>query len=314
MSRIQDPTIVPYFQQRNIKVKDVVCGKRHTIALDEEGRVFSWGKGKLWKYKIFQYFYPQAQALGHEESRNFFVPKPIKALKDIPIEQISTGNDFAMGLSEENQLWVWGRGEFGVLGFTNKQQRLPVLNTLVEELKNQTLKSKIKKISSCSDFSSILFENGKIFSFGNNDQGNLGLGTTQSVDTCDVIQTPTEVSFDEKPIKFLDFSLGECSTAYLSQDNRVYFTGRKLVFKPKLFELDYDQHKVKKFCATDKGIAVLTEENKVFYNGNFWAGSTASHDVQTGIKEINMEELFGGHSISELGGEYSTKYVLVEPK
>jgi len=50
--------LVSYFKDKNIKIKEVVCGKRHTIALDHEGRVFSWGKGKLWSFGLFKYFYP----------------------------------------------------------------------------------------------------------------------------------------------------------------------------------------------------------------------------------------------------------------
>ena len=48
------------------------------------------------------------------------------------------------------------------------------------------------------------------------------------------------------------------SSAFLSSEGKVYFSGRKLVFKPKLFEMDYDQYKIKTFCSTDKGIAVVT--------------------------------------------------------
>lgn len=73
---------VTYFKERDIKLVDVVCGKRHTIALDSEGRVFSWGKGKLFRYSFLSYFYPKAQALGHEVAKNLFLPKPIKTLKD----------------------------------------------------------------------------------------------------------------------------------------------------------------------------------------------------------------------------------------
>lgn len=36
-----------------------------------------------------------------------------------------------MALSEKNELWVWGRGEFGVLGFTNTEQPIPVKNIVV---------------------------------------------------------------------------------------------------------------------------------------------------------------------------------------
>jgi hypothetical protein len=44
----------------------------------------------------------------------------------------------------------------------------------------------------------------------------------------------------------------------LAKDGRVFFSGRKLHFRPKLFEIDYGVHKVVDFYATDKGIAVLT--------------------------------------------------------
>ena len=99
----------------------------------------------------------------------------------------------------------------------------------------------------------------------------MGIGVTQSVDTCDSIRDPTECQFeDDIPIQFKDISLGEAQTAYLSQDNKVYFCGRKLIYKPKLFEIDYSQHNVKTFCATDKGLAVVTDENRIFYLGNFW--------------------------------------------
>ncbi len=165
-----------YFKQRNIKIKDVVLGRKHSIALDTKGRVFSWGRGTLSKYKITKFLYPSTLALGHEESRNLYQPKAIQAFRNIPISQISSGNDFAMALSEKKELFVWGRGEFGVLGFSNQQQKIPVKNPFIEEISNQNLNSEISMIDSCNDFSSVLFENGKIFSFGNNDHGNLGIG------------------------------------------------------------------------------------------------------------------------------------------
>lgn len=90
----------------------------------------------------------------------------------------------------------------------------------------------------------------------------MGLGITQSVDTCDSIQTPSECQFENnEPIIFKDFSLGECSTAYLSLEGKVYFTGRAVVYLPKLFQMDYENLKVKNFCACDRGVAVLTNDN-----------------------------------------------------
>lgn len=55
--------------------------------------------------------------MGHDEGKNLYTPKPIKALKNINIDQISSGNDFALALDKGGNVFVWGRGEFGVLGF-----------------------------------------------------------------------------------------------------------------------------------------------------------------------------------------------------
>lgn len=57
--------------------------------------------------------------MGHKYNKDLNTPKPIKSLKEIPISQIASGNDFATALSKDGKYYVWGRGEFGVLGFVN---------------------------------------------------------------------------------------------------------------------------------------------------------------------------------------------------
>lgn len=131
-----------------------------------------------------------------------------------------------MALSKEGQLYVWGRGEFGVLGFVNHSIQLPTINPLIQDLSEETLKSKIAQIESLQDFSSVLFENGDLYSFGNNDYGVMGIGITQSVDTCDVIRNPTKCVFEnEQSVPIQSFSLGEMLSAFLSKDQKVYYCG-----------------------------------------------------------------------------------------
>ena len=65
--------------------------------------------------------------------------------------------------------------------------------------------------------------------------------------------------------------------------------------------MDYDQFNVKTFCSTDKGIAVVTKDNKVFYNGNFWSGKAKNENIETGVKELDVEGNFEGE-ICEIGG------------
>lgn len=101
-------------------------------------------------------------------------------------------------------------------------------------------------------------------------------------------------------------------SSYLDKNGKVYFCGWKLYYWPRLFDLDYNSHKVKFFSSTDKGVAVVTEENRVFYNGNFWKGKTRSENSETGIKEIDTKEAFGDREVVQIGGTHETKFVLLK--
>lgn len=72
--------------------------------------------------------------------------------------------------------------------------------------------------------------------------------------------------------------------ALLSEEGKLYFTGNRMYYKPKLFEIDYSENEVQLFTACDKGAALLTKEGKIFYHGNYWGGKYEDHDVATGIK------------------------------
>lgn len=307
----ENPTPVPFFENKKIKIKDVVLGKSHSICLDEEGLLYSFGRGNLRRNFLSSLFYPASMALGHKEAVDLSEPKMIRGLKKEKVVQVSTGSHFAIALTEKNSVYVWGRGEFGVLGQTQKSEPVPVINEFLESLKENY--GSIIKIDSVSDFSSVLYESGTIFSFGNNDFGTMGVGFNQSVDTCDSINIPTEICFEDGTprVSFKDISLGETNSAFLSNDGKVYFAGRKLNYYPKLFEIDYDKHKVIDYVASDKGVALLTQDNRLFFNGSFWSGKTLAEDKETGIKEADLTVL-EGKRITKIGGKYNMHYALVE--
>ena len=56
----ENPKIVPYLAEKNIRIKKVCCTVNNTIALSEDGDVYSWGYGgkhsrKFSVYKINNY-------------------------------------------------------------------------------------------------------------------------------------------------------------------------------------------------------------------------------------------------------------------
>lgn len=312
---VDKPTLVSYFQENNIKVKDIVLGKHHTIALDDKGRVFSWGRGIMSNIRGTSLLFPSALALGHPKAKNLSTPKPILKLRNIPVQNIATGNHFAIALTQAGEVFVWGRGEFGVLGFENKEEKEPVVNPYFTDIVKTHPNTRIAKIDSCSDFSSVLLSTGVMLNFGNNDQGNMGLGITQSVDMCDSIQIPLPTRFEnEGDLKIVDMDLAESTTTIQVEDGRIFFMGQKLYYYPQLFEIDYTKHKVKTFCSSDRASAIVTDENRLFFRGNFWSDKKLEENIDTGVVEADVNKAFDGHEIVSIGGKYGDRWALVKSK
>ncbi|XP_003962937.1 protein RCC2 homolog [Takifugu rubripes] len=81
----------------NVVVRDVACGANHTLVLDSQKRVFSWGFGGYGR-------------LGHAEQKDEMVPRLIK-LFDFPgrgASQIYTGYQCSFAVTENGSLSFWG--------------------------------------------------------------------------------------------------------------------------------------------------------------------------------------------------------------
>ena len=86
------------------KAKEVVCGGRHTIVSTEDGRVYSFGRGR----------YGQ---LGHCNFDDKLTPTLIKApLEGKNVVQVACGWSHSKVLTSDGHLYTWGAGEDGSLG------------------------------------------------------------------------------------------------------------------------------------------------------------------------------------------------------
>ncbi|KAM6434932.1 protein RCC2 isoform 2-T5 [Liasis olivaceus] len=94
IEKTKDGQILPV---PNIVVRDVACGANHTLILDSQKRVFSWGFGGYGR-------------LGHAEQRDEMVPRLVK-LFDFPgrgAAQIYAGYTCSFAVSETGGLFFWG--------------------------------------------------------------------------------------------------------------------------------------------------------------------------------------------------------------
>ena len=145
------PTPIPNLPKINM----VSCGWNFTICVDDEGFIWSFGENK----------YGQ---LGTGNTTNFNVPQKLQNVP--PVLSVSCGSVHSLMITNDSNLWSWGSNAFGQLCHGDTEDRSNPQKTSFSNI------SKIIKISAGGYHS--LFQNnkGEIFSCGNNNEGQCGLG------------------------------------------------------------------------------------------------------------------------------------------
>ncbi|KAL1023407.1 hypothetical protein UPYG_G00040470 [Umbra pygmaea] len=143
------------------RVIQVACGSRdaQTLALTDEGLVFSWGDGDFGK-------------LGRGGSEGCNIPQNIERLNGQGVCQIECGAQFSLALTKSGVVWTWGKGDYFRLGHgTDVHVRKP---QMVEGLRGK----KIIHVAVGALHCLAVTETGQVFAWGDNDHGQQGNGTT----------------------------------------------------------------------------------------------------------------------------------------
>lgn len=161
------PTLVQIPTQANV-IK-VAWGNSHTLALIDDGTVFSWGinnKGCLGL--------PQKD----EDNNLIDYTKPQRIIKDTygvlfnSMKDIACGGTHSLALSIENRTYSWGNGEGGRLG--HGSERSEAIPKEIESLRNVQPKS----IFGGDVHSACLSMKNQLYTWGKGSYGRLGLGFT----------------------------------------------------------------------------------------------------------------------------------------
>ena len=108
---------------RNTCVRQVSAGALHALAVDEVGKMYSWGcwaNGRL--------------GLGESVMENQLSPVwvPIQLPLGVRVAQVSAGGTHSLAVATDSTIWSFGNGGHGQLGHGDKMDRLEP--TLVEAL------------------------------------------------------------------------------------------------------------------------------------------------------------------------------------
>jgi alpha-tubulin suppressor-like RCC1 family protein len=130
----------------------ITAGARHSLALDNQGKLYAWGSNDLGQ-------------LGLDDYKDRTIPTLIKS--ELTFKAIATGPHHSLALDTKGKLYVWGENNYGQLGLGDyKDRAIPTLIKL--ELTFRTIEA--------GTYHSLALDNkGKLYAWGNNDTGQLGL-------------------------------------------------------------------------------------------------------------------------------------------
>lgn len=144
-------------------VVDLACGSgdAQTLCITSDDAVWSWGDGDYGK-------------LGRGGSDGCKIPMLIDDLIGKSVVKVECGSQFSMALTRHGALYTWGKGDYFRLGHgleehVRRPKRVIALETKV-----------ITAICCGSLHCAVCTEEGDVYCWGDNDEGQLGDGTTNA--------------------------------------------------------------------------------------------------------------------------------------
>lgn len=189
------------------------AGDYHTLALDIDGNVWVWGNNTY------------GQLGNGDNGSDKFATAPtmidINVLNGAKVTAITAGANHNLMLDSKGKLWAWGDNTHGQLGNnTQTGSNKPVAVDTQAITKGVT----IMNISASGNHNVVVDGDGKVWSWGNNNYGQLGVGDTDNK----LIPTKMLLTLPE----FTDVAsvvTGLDATLILDSDGYVYSTGNKSV-------------------------------------------------------------------------------------
>ena len=221
------------YKLKNKVIKHIYAGWEHNIIITKKGKIFSFGHNQC-----FQCGCPNIKG-------NDSVKDPINISinnKNIRAISASCGNEHSLILSNEHIVYSFGSSEDGILGVNlnsdfnnetknNYSDKKKLNSYILNKIDFGEYTNKIIEISSGTVHNLALTYDGKIFSWGSSQGGQLGL-SLQELESYPgfkknyFIQSPIPVPISEnKDVNIIKISCGEAHSLALTNEGKVYSWG-----------------------------------------------------------------------------------------
>lgn len=155
---VQEFTQIPALKNRNVAF--VAAGPHFSIAITKEGDVFSWGQSFSGETGLF--------------SKIETVPRFASSVTPFRITSVSCGNAHVLACTESSQCIAWGENTCGQLGLGQKSKAVHKPQVV------SAIPTHVGSVSAGWAHSVAVTRDGRVFTWGLNTHGQLGLGDTQT--------------------------------------------------------------------------------------------------------------------------------------
>jgi len=283
------PHLVP-FKKEPVQV---CCGSRHTVALMKSGDVWTWGKG-------------DDGQLGHSSTDNELSPK--KIVNDhmtTPISMIACRGPHVLALDTNGNVWSWGANVNGQLGLGfRSDSSMPYQNspTLVSSLCDQN--KKIVSIAAGRQFSAAITDAGELFTWGVNEDGQLGSGDGKNHSTPRKVKIPPvqTVSCGSRHMLCLTTSGGHVYSCGWNAYGQLGNGTREPCTKPKMVPLNFAAKQV--HCGYRHSIIVTLDGSAYTFGWNVH-GQLGLGSNEDNLSPKKVESLEGKVDDISAGGAHT---------
>ncbi|KAK3239804.1 hypothetical protein CYMTET_50294 [Cymbomonas tetramitiformis] len=202
-------------------VRHASCGKRHTVVVTTEGKLFSWGSHKT-----------GALGTGGAVKEGFATPQQLNVGEHEPFTRVSCGAEFTMAVNEEGLVFAWGHPMYGQLGNGSNGEVIERANTISyhfvtapQIVRFDVGHCKAVDVACGNNHTVVLSEEGRVYTWGFAGYGRLGHSNQND------LMAPAELSFfnggDSKPrMCAKNIAAGATASYCMTRGGMTYFWGR----------------------------------------------------------------------------------------
>ncbi|WP_309544719.1 VWD domain-containing protein [Alkalilimnicola ehrlichii] len=199
------PVAVEFDEAEGLQITAVAAGDGHSLALDSSGRVWAWGDNGRGQ-------------LGDGTTTPRFEPTPVSfsGLEDGRIIAIAAGQLHSLALDDSGRLWSWGSNNSRQLGDGTTTDR----TTPVQVNSDPLAGAQIIALSAGSQHNLALDVTGRLWAWGANSTGQLGVGHTAEVGG--LVAVDLAVLEESQPVAFVS---GRNHNLVLDSQDRLWSWG-----------------------------------------------------------------------------------------